>query len=275
MNDKSENIKAVESASHKQAGRLVLRIGNGTMACMQPYDNGSVDYRPYIVKSGVSMAANLRQAMREMDLLVNRGEKVLLSVATPVILLPVDEYMDDENFDADLVYNQTITGYESDEKVGNVLPDLNAVALFSLNKDLKLVVEDNFADVRVQNVMQPVWSHFYRRGNPMGQRRKLYGYFHDGCVDVFGFQQRRFRFSNTFDATHAHDALYYILFAWNQMAFDNENDELYLIGETEHKEWLLTKLRTYLRRVYAMSPAAQLNRAPVSMVDGLDFDMMV
>ena len=255
--------------------RLTIRVGYGTMSFFLPKTDGTVEYQPYTVKSGVSMAANLRTAFRESELLRGRDDRALLSVVSPTVLVPIDEYMDQENFDVDTLYNHTFTGREHEEKVASVIPDLSAVAVFSVNKDLKLVVDDHFGDVRIQNVMQPVWTHLYRRSTLVGQRRKLYAYFHDNKVDVFSFQQRRFRFANTFDATHSHDALYYLLFAWKQLALSNEDDELHLVGKSEHMEWLIAKLKSYLRRVYTLNPVADLNRAPASMIEGMEYDLMI
>lgn len=270
-----ENITAQPSVRRGIVPRLAIRVGYGTMSFCLPNADGTVEYQPYTVKSGVSMAANLRTAFRESELLRGRDDRALLSIVSPVVLVPIDEYMDQENFDVETLYNHTFTGREHEAKVASVIPDLSAVAVFGVNKDLKLVVEDHFGDVRIQNVMQPVWTHLYRRSTLVGQRRKLYAYFHDGKVDVFSFQQRRFRFSNAFDAVHAHDALYYLLFVWKQLALSNEDDELHLVGKSEHMEWLITKLKSYLRRVYTLNPVADLNRAPASLIEGMEYDLMI
>lgn len=271
MNQKSE----LKSSARAGNTRLVIRVGLDTMSFLLPHEDGRVEHYPYSLRNGVSMAANLRQAFRETDFLEGYDKKALLSVASPVALIPVDEYMDAEEYDKNLIYNSTFLGYEHDEKVSSVIPDLSCVALFAVNKDLKMVVEDRFPDVRIQNVMQPVWSHLYRNSQLIGQRRKLYAYFHDRHVDIFSFQQRRFRFANMFDATREHDALYYLLFVWKQLAFDNENDELHIVGDTEYMEWLLTKLKTYLRRVYKINPSSELDQTPASMIEGLEYDMMI
>lgn len=276
MIQKNENTPS--SPLHGGRGRmsrLVVRVGRDTMSFLLPYEDGRVEYHPYRLRNGVSMAANLRQAFRDEEMLADCGDKALLSVSSPVALVPVDEYMDVENYDLDTVYNSTFIGYEQDVKVANVIPDLNCVAIFSVNKDLKMVIEDRFQDVRIQNVMQPVWGHLYKRSQLIGQRRKVYGYFHDRHIDIFSFQQRRFRFANRFDATRAHDALYFLLFVWKQLAMDSEEDELHLVGNTEHLEWLIQKLRQYVRRVYVINPMADLNRAPASLIEGIDYDMMI
>lgn len=270
-----KNITAQPSVRRGIVPRLAIRVGYGTMSFCLPNADGTVEYQPYTVKSGVSMAANLRTAFRESELLRGRDDRALLSIVSPVVLVPIDEYMDQENFDVETLYNHTFTGREHEAKVASVIPDLSAVAVFGVNKDLKLVVEDHFGDVRIQNVMQPVWTHLYRRSTLVGQRRKLYAYFHDNKVDVFSFQQRRFRFSNVFDAVHAHDALYYLLFVWKQLALSNEDDELHLVGKSEHMEWLITKLKSYLRRVYTLNPVADLNRAPASLIEGMEYDLMI
>ena len=62
---------------------------------------------------------------------------------------------------------------------------------------------------------------------------------------------------------------------WNQLAFDNENDEMHILGNIENKEWIVNKLKSYLRRVYVLSPSAELNRLPVTQIEGVDFDMML
>lgn len=251
--------------------RLVIRAGSHSLAFLKP----SPQHYPYAVESGMSVAANLRKAFREEEYLREEDAKALLSVVSPTVLVPIDEYMDGSPEEMAQLYHHAITGHEKEEVVASVLPDLNVVALFAVNKDLLLVVNDRFADVRVQNVMQPVWQHLYKRSMLTTQRRKLYAYFHDGMVDIFAFMQRRFRYANTFEVGHAHDALYYILYVWKQMGLDPEADELHIVGKMLHHDWLDEKLKQFLRRIYTINPVADLNRAPVSLIKDLEYDMML
>lgn len=257
------------------SNRLIIRAGNRTLSFLKRNDDGTLVYLPYTIKSGMSLSANLRTAFREEEILAGDNQKFLLLVNSPTSLVPVDEYMNEENFDSSLVFDYTFTGKEHEEKISNVLPDLGAVAIFGVNKDLKLVVTDHSRDVRIMNVMQPVWEHLYKHSMLVQQRHKLYGYFHDGVLDVFAFQPRRFRYSNSFEVSHAHDAMYFLLYVWKQLAMDNEQDELHLIGDLPHKDWLFGKLRQFLRRVYPFNPVADLNRSEVSQIKNMNFDMML
>ena len=50
---------------------------------------------PYTVKSGMSMAANLREAFKESALLAIPNERVHVIIDTPTLILPIEEF--DEN----------------------------------------------------------------------------------------------------------------------------------------------------------------------------------
>lgn len=255
--------------------RIIIRASQRSLTFLKQLGDGTYMHVPYVPKSGMSISANLRTAFREEPFFEEEDSKVLLSLCSPTVLVPLDLYKDEENYDIQTIYNHSISGCEHDAVISSILPSLNVMVLYSVNKDLKLVVDDRFADVRTQNVMQPVWSHLHERNNLVPQRNKLYGYFHDGQLDIFAFQQRRFKYANSFPVLHAHDAMYYLLFVWKQLAMNNESDELHLVGTMQHQEWLLTKLRQFLRRVYPMNPVADLNRAAISQIKNLQFDMML
>lgn len=255
--------------------RLIIRATKHTLSFLKPNVDGTAQRIPYTTKSGMSVAANLRAAIRDLDILGNNKERVLLSVCSPVSIIPVDEFMDDDMEEMDSLYDYTFTGHSHEEKVHNILPELNAVALYGINKDLKLVVNDNFRDVRIQNVVNPVWTHLYKRSLLVTQRRKLYGYFHDGILDIFSFRQKRFAFANSFVISNAHDAMYFLLYVWKQLALNNETDELHIVGTMPDSDWLTAKLKQFIRRVYIINPVADLNRAPVSQIDNLEYDMML
>ena len=182
----------------------------------------------------------------------------------------VEEYNDGLK---ETLYNHAITGREGETVMSTVLPSLNAVAVYSINKDLKLVIDDHFADVRFSHVCAPVWNHLYRRSFT-GVRRKLYVYFHDKKMDVFGYQQNRFKFSNCFDTNLAPDAVYFILNVWKQLAFDNHRDELHLVGELPDREALMKDLHSFVQNVYVINPKAEFNRAPITEIKGLPYDLI-
>ena len=252
--------------------RLTIRIGRHTLSfsALNQEKGDNIIFEPYTVRSGISMAANLREALKEIDLLRNGWQRAMVMTDSPVLMIPIDEFKDGQK---ELLYHHAITGHEGETVMSTVLPSLNAVAVYSMNKDLKLVIDDNFSDVRFTHVCTPVWNHLYRRSFT-GVRQKLYAYFHDKKIDVFSFRQNRFRFTNSFDTNLPADTFYFLLNVWKQLAFDNRRDELHLVGELPERDGLLQELRQFIQNVYVINPKAEFNRAPITEIKNLPYDLM-
>ena len=230
--------------------QLTIRVGNNTLSFMitdkaDPEQPALVE--PYVVKSGISMAANLREAFktfsREFDLPTAR---VLIN--TPVLMVPIEQF---QEADATTLYLHSFPRSEKDAVKFNVLPSLNAVCVYCINKDLQMVLTDRFNDVQLMHTMIPVWTYLHQRSFT-GHRSKMYGYFHDKQLDIFSFQQNRFKFCNSFETTQAHDSLYFLLYVWKQLNLKPEHDEIHILGDIPEQEWLLEEMRKYLKKAYVM-----------------------
>lgn len=252
--------------------RFTIRIGQHTLSfsALNTDNSNNITYEPYPIRSGISMAANLREAFREINLLQNGWQRAMVLIDSPVLMIPVEEFNESLK---NVLYNHAITGHESETVLSTVLPSLNAVAVYSINKDLKLVIDDHFSDVRFTHVCAPVWNHLFRRSFT-GVRMKLYAYFHDKKIDVFSFKQNRFRFTNSFDTNLVADAVYFILNVWKQMAFDNKRDELHLVGELPDRDGLAQELHSFVKNVYIINPKAEFNRAPITEIKNLPYDLL-
>lgn len=256
----------------KKKARLIFRISRHSLS-FSVVDNAAesqLAFEPYVIKSGISLAANLREAFVESDLLMRGYQRAQVMVDSPVMMIPVDEFNEET---AEALYHHTFVGQDDCTVLHAILPDLNAVAVFSINKDLKLVITDHFADVRFYPVSQPVWSYLHKRSFTGGYR-KLYAHFHDKKVDVFCFKQNRFKFINTFDVVGAQDAVYFVLYVWKLLALDVEKDELHVVGSVPQREWLVDALKRYLQKVYYVNSAAEFNRAPITAINGISFDLI-
>ena len=155
----------------------------------------------------------------------------------------------------------------------NILPSLKAVCLFAISRDLQVVVQDRFEEVQFIQAMTPVWHHLHQRSFT-GHRNKLYGYFHGKQLDLFSFQQNRFKFCNTFEAGHSHDALYFLLYVWKQLRLESEHDELHIVGEIPEPEWLVPELKRYLRKAFVINPSADFLQAPATKIAHMPYDLM-
>ena len=251
--------------------RLTIRFSRNNMAFAvgDPQENGMLVYEPYEKNMGISVAANLREAFKVSELLQSGYKRLLAEIDTPVMLMPIDDF---GTQDIETLYHHTYHRQGNEEILSSILPDLNAIAVFAINKDLKLVIDDHFKDIRIQPLMQSVWTHLYRRSYA-GPRRKLYAYFHEKRMEVFSFQQNRFRFSNSYEATNEHDALYYLLYIWKLTGMDTEKDELYLVGDLPYQEWLLKKAKEHLKFCRVLDQEVYFNNSQLAKRSEIPYDM--
>ena len=93
--------------------RLTIRAGKNSLSFSVAEGERQVTYEPYAMKSGVSMAANLRQAFKESELLLRGYRKARLFIDTPVLLVPVDEFDEKQK---DTFYQYSFEEHERSEE---------------------------------------------------------------------------------------------------------------------------------------------------------------
>ena len=265
-------MQATGNNTNWQQARLTIRVSKNSLSfsVVDRATEQQVIYEPYTIKSGVSLAANLRQALKESDLLQRGYYKVCVFIDTPLLIVPVEEFLE-ENLTT--YYQHAFTGHDNDAILFRVQPSLNVVTIFSINKDLKLVIEDNFSNVRFTPILQPVWNYLHQRSFT-GIYKKLYAYFHDKKLDIFSFEKNRFKFFNSFEASHSKDALYFMLYVWQQLGMNQQQDELHLAGNIPDKDWLVYNTKLYIKKVLYVNPSAEFNRAPITDIKGMPFDLL-
>ena len=257
--------------------KLIIRIGKNTLSFTMPNPTDKERpflYEPYIVKGGVSMAVNLREAFKTADLTAIDTRRVLVLVDAPSMLVPIEQF-DEEQITT--LYNHVFPATQEQRVVRfNVLPSLKAVCLFAVNKDLAGVLSDRFDDLQFIHAMSPVWHYLYQRSFT-GHRSKLYGYFHGKRLDIFSFQQNRFKFCNAFDVTNGHDALYFLLYVWKQLRLESEHDEMHIVGDIPEQDWVVQELKRYLQKAYVINPSADFQhdfqQLPATLKD-MPYDLM-
>lgn len=229
-----------------------------------------VVFEPYELNGSISIAANLREAFKTSPLLGRGYQRATVLVDAPVMLVPMDDFAKN---DMEMLYDHTFKGHESDIKMSCAVPDLHIMAVFPVGKDLRTVIQDHFTEVRFLSACMPVWKRMNFRSHT-GMNRKLYGYFHNKKLEMMSFAQNHLKFCNTFNAAHAHDALYYLLYVWEQLGYSQEKDELHLVGDIPDSEWLMERLHQFVQRVYVINPTTDLGDAAITQIKGMPYDLM-
>ena len=236
------------------AKTTIIRIGRNTLS-FTALDVANtvhpIDYRPYVVRGGISMSANLREAFKTGDYVDEDTAKVFIMVDTPSLLVTIEQF--DEN-DMEALFSYSYPpGQEKRVILYNVLPDLKAVCVFAINKNLDTVIKDRFeSGYNFVHALTPVWRQLHQRS----------------------FTGHRNKFCNTFDAAHAHDALYYLMYVWKQLRLEPEHDELHILGNIPEEEWLLQELKRFLHNAYLINATAEFPDSPATGIKGMPYDLI-
>ena len=249
--------------------RLVIRVGQGSLS-FSTVEAGEVVYERYALNSSISMAANMREALKRVPMLQLPVDRTLVMVDTPVLLVPVNEFKEEQREE---LYQHAFMRQEQQVVLHAVLPDLNSVAVFAVQKDLRTVMTDAFGPVRFMPAMASVWHHLHQRSYT-GKHEKLFGYFHERRLEVFSFQQNRFKFCNSYAVNNPNDALYYLLAVWKQLSMDAEHDEMHLAGDIMEREQLMEEAQKFVKRVFYINPSGEFNRAAVTQIEGMPYDLV-
>lgn len=250
--------------------RLVIRVGKGSLIFTTTGEQAQVMYEQFPVNSSITMAANLREALRTSNILTDTYQRTLVMVDSPVLMVPTDLFREEEKTE---LYFHAFTKKEQQAIMHTVLPDLNSVVLFPIDKDLLTVINDRMSQPSIVAAMTPVWHHLHQRSYT-GTHQKLYGYFHDHNMEVFSFGKNRFKFCNTYTANNSSNALYYLLSVWKQLGMEPEHDELHLVGDLPDEEALLNEARQFIKRVFFINPSGEFNRAPITQIAGMPYDII-
>lgn len=255
-----------------QTERFIIRITDTSLSFARRGEGQrDIDYEPYELKIGMSVPTNLREAFRTSRLLQSASGRVTVTLGTPPLLVPIDDY------DESRIREQYKYVFPDTEGVllrATVLPATKTMAVCPMSKDLGVVLSDHFDEVITEPVMARLWDFFIRRDESL-TNRKIYVYFHESKLEIFSFTRRRFAFANTFQASETADALYYILGAWQQTGCNAEKDFLVVCGDVPEGEALTKELRQYIGHVHRFDPRQEFVQAPFTSVEKMPLDMMM
>ena len=229
--------------------KINIIIGTEKLHFTVTETDGTTTKHEYAIDKQMSIAANLREVFRKESYMKAARTtpegipciRATLMVSTPVVLVPIEE-----EFEPDSSYNIAIKGYGDEDKYVTEIPLLDAVAIYPVNSDLKMVVDDNCSDVEISNYIIPVWQTLYKKYYK-GTERNLFVYFLEGKMNICYFEHHRFRYFNSFDLTKVEDMMYYILYVWKQLGMNPSADILSLCGDVP--DTIVEKLKVYLERV--------------------------
>ena len=84
---------------------------------------------------------------------------------------------------------------------------------------------------------------YFSAKSRLGNSKKMYVSVRKDGIDIYCFERGHLLLANSFECTHTEDRIYYLLYVWKQLEFNQERDELHLTGILPEKDVLMSELK--------------------------------
>ena len=225
-----------------------------------PQQSEEVYFSSSPVNTQRSMAANVKAYLTETEELKHRFKQVNILIHTSrYTTLPLELYEDEQT---DLLFYQNLPPQNNEVVLCNILGKSNLVILFGLDKLTHLFLTEHFPNARLFASVSPITEYLAHKVKP-SDCRKLFAIFHPESVEVIAFEKEKL-------------PCYYLLNIWQQVGYNQEDDQLYICGNNRVPQWeeLPLRLKKYIRKLFIINPQMEFNDSAMSRIKEISFDML-
>lgn len=220
---------------------------NGLSFCTYtPLDPEPFTYREFDVQPTISMSANVKKALQSEPMLKEDYQRVNVLITNPqCTFVPVAD------FDADSVesvFRFNFPKAASQRISYNVLRRSGIAIVFGIDRNIYQLILDDFPRARFYASASTL-IEFFGGKSMNGTGKSMFAYLYEKEMALYAFDQGRMLWANTFTVNSCEDSMYYILNAFKQLSFDALNDSLYIVGDTNNKHTLQSRLQNFIKDV--------------------------
>lgn len=244
------------SKSEQYTLSIRLSTDGFSFSTYNPIYDSSPSFFEKKVETSLSLTANLKQAFRELDFLNHTYKRVnILMADNRFTLVPLELFEDDQS---EMIFYYNHTGRENETVKYNILKKNNAVVIFGMDKSTCQFISTQYPEAKFYSHAAPLIEYFSAKSR-LGNSKKIYASIRYDAVDTFCYERGRLILANSFECHQTDDQIYYLLYLWKQLNFDQERDELHLTGVFDDKEKLVQELRKYIQQVFIMNPTRNID----------------
>lgn len=252
------------SKSEQYTLSIRLSADGFSFSVFNPLADGNLSFFERKVDDSLSLTANLKQTFREIEWLNHPYRRVNVLMADKRFTFIPLEFFEDEQ--AEVIFYHNHPQRENELVQYNILPKNNIVVLFGMDKSTCSFLREQYPDIKFYSQASP-FIEFFASKSRLGNSRKMYAHLRKDAVDIYTYERGRLLLANSFACKETNDRLYYLLYIWKQLGMEQERDELHLTGELSDKEQLLPELRKFIRQVFIMNPATNLDLQAINLCE--------
>jgi len=132
------------------------------------------------------------------------------------------------------------------------IPSFGITILYHLSKEIYDFMNRSFQEPEFIHFSAPLITYFLSESKKLKCCQMIVNLQEKG-IDIFCFSNDTLLLGNFFSCNDSHEALYYILFTWKQLKFNQLDDVLLIAGDTLYKDTLIEKIEPYIKQIQCLS----------------------
>ena len=233
------NNKIDFSKSEQYTLSIRLSTDGFSFSIYNPIHESSLSFFEKETNASLSLTANLKQFFRETEFLTLPYRRVNILMADKRFTHVPTDFFEEEQ--AGILFYHNHSPKENEIVLHNVLSRSNVTVIFGMDRSAYLFLKEQYPEAR------------------LGNSKKMYVSLRKNAMDLFCYERGHLLLANSFECEQTADRIYYLLYIWKQLGFDQERDELHLTGILADKENLVTELRKFILQVFIMNPETNID----------------
>lgn len=259
--------------NHTKQYTLSIRLSTDgfCFAVHNPSADEQYAYMPYSIDPLKSMAANLKVAIQETEMLKHTYANVNIIIADTAYTIVPKEYFD-ESYEREL-YTQNFPQTPNSTVVRhNLVSDEQAVVLFGVEGTLHKLLTEKYAKASVYASVSPLITYGTEKSYAINGRYCL-AHLHKHYIDLLCFANGAPLFTNTFSNRDTADTLYFLLNCWQMLGLSQTDDILHLAGNARNAKTLAKELEKYIKHIHFIRPAEEFHSTELARIGEMPFDL--
>ena len=174
-------------------------------------------------------------------------QSVLISVQTIKSTIIPNSIYDEKIIEKYLYFDEEINRQEIIAS-NDFLKYIDASVVFSLDKDLKLILDNKFKKIHLKS-QASIFIDSILRKSAQSKENLVFIDFSNNYFEIGLVKQSKLFLYNKFNFNTKEDFLYYILNCFNTSNLDSKKDKIYISGEFQKNE-VINPLKEYLNFIY-------------------------
>jgi hypothetical protein len=205
----------------------------------------------FAADANVPIAQQLQRELSKPEYFNRQIDQAYILVCTPSTHVPLEAFRRDEATEL-FAFTFPQEAVTSNRVAYTILPELESVELFSIDRDVEDVILQYYPTARFFASRSMLLERLLRYDDDIERSgRNLYCCISGEGIIVAQIEKGRIKYANTFAETLAPNIQYYVLNVWQMLGLDAETDHLVVIADEAYSEQkaLCQGFELYLRNI--------------------------